>query len=432
MAAGYLAAGKASDVATFELLVRRLPEHRNFLITAGLQQAVEFLCGLHFEADELDYLRTLPQFAGLDEQFFTFLQNLRFSGDLFAVPEGTPVFPNEPLAIVRAPLVEAQLVETFLLATIAFQTTIASKAARCAIAAKGRHVVEFGSRRAHSPDAAVYAARAAYIGGCDATSNAEAGMLFDVPVSGTAAHSWVMSFASEQQAFAELQRLLGPQTVYLLDTYDTLNAVSLVTHLGQPLWGVRIDSGDLAGLTRQVRAKLDAAGLHDAKIMLTGDLDEHRIGEMLSSGVPVDVFGVGTQLATSADAPALSAVYKLVELRSNGTVHYTAKFSGEKTTLPAAKQVYRYADHDEVTLHSECNSQFSGRPLLQPVIASGRLIEPLPSPSVARRRAAELIAQLPPELLALDRNSAYDVRINPRLIELGESVRAEHRPGRQP
>src|SRR3954447_3170643 len=208
MAAGYFAAGKTNEVATFELTTRRLPHGRNFLLAAGLQQAVEYVLNLRFEKDEIDYLRSLPHFQNSSPEFFRFLSDLRFTGDLFAVPEGTPVFSNEPIAIVRAPIVEAQLVETYLLSTFVFQTMVASKAARCVLAGEGRPIVEFGSRRAHSPGAGVLAGRAAFIGGCGGTSNTEAGMRFGIPVFGTAAHSWTMAFRDEEQSFRALQDLL--------------------------------------------------------------------------------------------------------------------------------------------------------------------------------------------------------------------------------
>ena len=214
MAAGYFAAGKTEDVATFELSVRRLPAQRNFLIAAGLAQAIEYLNDLRFQSDDVEYLRSLTQFRNTPPEFFDYLRKLRFTGDVFAIPEGTPVFANEPLIIIRAPIVQAQLVETYLLSTFAFQTSVASKAARCAIAAQGRSVVEFGSRRAHGPAAGVLAARAAYIGGCVGTSNTEAGKRFGIPVSGTAAHSWTMAFGDEREAFVALQKLLGENTVF--------------------------------------------------------------------------------------------------------------------------------------------------------------------------------------------------------------------------
>ncbi len=233
MGAGYFANGKANDTATFEVLVRRLPKHRNFLLASGLQQAVEYLFDLKFRKEEVDYLRSLSQFRNAPPEYFDYLQKLRFTGDLFAMPEGTPLFPSEPMAIVRGPLIEAQLVETYLLSTLAFQTSIASKAARCVIASGNRAIIEFGSRRAHSPGAGVLAGRAAYIGGCIGTSNTEAGMRFGIPVFGTAAHSWTMAFPDEREAFKRLQQLLGESTVFLIDTYDTLEGARLAAEIGR-------------------------------------------------------------------------------------------------------------------------------------------------------------------------------------------------------
>lgn len=426
MAAGYFTAGKVNDIATFELSVRRLPEARNYLIAAGLEQAIEYLRDFQFKPEELDYLKSLPQFRYVSPDFFTFLKNLRFTGDLFALPEGTPVFANEPLAVVRAPLIEAQIVETYLISMFAFQTTIASKAARCVQAAQGRMVVEFGSRRAHSPSAGVLAGRAAYIAGCAGTSNAEAGMRYGIPVFGTAAHSWTMAFHDEEEAFRSLQKLLGESTVFLIDTYDTLEAARLTTRLGRPLWGVRLDSGDIVHLSREVRKILDKAGLQDARIFATNDLDEYRLAEFALAGAPLDAYGVGTQLATSADAPSLSAVYKLVELQHDGHIHYTAKFSDDKQTLPGAKQIYRYPDHDMVALYSECNSDQIGEPLLRPALLQGDLLEKLPTLKESQAHARKSIAKLPERLHSLQPcRLPYKVDISSNLLALAENRRQE-------
>ena len=422
MAAGYFAAGKTKEVATFELTTRRLPHGRNFLLAAGLQQAVEYLSNLRFERDEVDYLRSLPHFRNSPPEFFQFLLDLRFTGDLFALPEGTPVFANEPLAIVRAPLVEAQLVETYLLSTFAFQTTIASKAVRCVAAAEGRSVVEFGSRRAHSPEAGVLAGRAAYVAGCSGTSNTQSGMKFGIPVFGTAAHSWTMSFPSEKESFVQLQKLLGDATVFLIDTYDTSQGAHLAASLGQPCWGVRLDSGDLISLSGEVRRILDNAGLQEAKIFATNDLDEYRVADLLHAGAPIDAFGIGTQLATSADAPTLSAVYKLVELKHDDAVMYAAKFSADKSTLPGAKQVYRYPDHDLIALGTECGG-LKGEPLIRPVLINGEPVEALPGTPKIRAHSQAAVAALPKELLSLDEVPPYRVEVSSRLTELARQVR---------
>jgi len=399
MAAGYFEAGKTAERGTFELFVRHLPHNRNFMLAAGLQQAVDYLLNLRFRPEEISYLRSLPHFAHTSLAFFDMLAELRFTGDLFAVPEGTPLFAGEPFLTLRAPIVEAQIPETYLLSTIGFQTMIATKAARVVRAARGRSVVEFGTRRAHSPGAGVLAGRAAYIGGCEGTSNTESGRRFDVPVFGTCAHSWVMSFTHEREAFAQLQKLLGESTVYLIDTYDTIEGARRAVELGRPLWGVRLDSGNLVELAPAVRKILDDAGLTDAKIMATGDLSEHKIHELVAAGAPIDSFGVGTELATSADAASLGVVYKLVELEHAGHRRYTLKLSSDKRTLPGAKQIFRYADHDVLSRASECPSCPKGaepaEALLHPVIIGGRLVEPLPSAAQARSYAAERLARLP-------------------------------------
>jgi nicotinate phosphoribosyltransferase len=425
MAAGYFRSGMTEELATFEVSVRRLPPTRNFLIAAGLEQAIEYLSNLQFRPEEIEFLRSLAQFRNAPPEFFDYLPKLRFTGDLFAIREGTPVFANEPIAIIRAPLIEAQLVETYLLSTFAFQTTVASKAARCVLAADGRPVVEFGSRRAHSPAAAVLAARAAYLGGCTGTSNTEAGMRFGIPLFGTAAHSWTMAFGDEEESFRALQELLGDGTVFLIDTYDTLEGARLAARIGRPLWGVRLDSGDLISLSRQVRRILDDAGLYDAKIFATNDLDEHRVAELLAAGAPIDGFGIGTQLATSADAPALSAVYKVVELKKDNIQRYAAKFSDDKITVPGAKQIYRNQDCDLVALYSQCSSDFRGQPLVRPVISKGQLVEPVTPIAKIREHAKSAIAALPKELYSLEKSVPYEVQFSPRLIELAESIRLE-------
>lgn len=427
MAAGYFEAGKTAERATFELFVRKLPQHRNFVLAAGLQQAVEYLLDLRFSPEEIDYLRGLPQFARTRPEFFDLLAGLRFTGDLFAVPEGTPLFPNEPFLTLRAPLLEAQIPETYLLSTLGFQSMIATKAARVVKAALGRGVVEFGTRRAHSPEAGVLAGRAAYIGGCEGTSNTETGIRFDVPVFGTCAHSWIMSFPHERMAFEQLQKLLGESTVYLIDTYDTLEGARRAAELGRPLWGVRLDSGNPVELAPAVRKILDDAGLSDAKIMVTGDLNEHKIHELIAAQAPIDSFGVGTELATSADAPTLGVVYKLVELDQSGNRRYTLKLSEDKHTLPGAKQIFRYADHDVLARASECPSCPPGaapaEALLRPVILGGQLLEPLPSAAEARAHAAECLARLPSTAQSLfEAHDGWRVEISTELECLYQRV----------
>lgn len=387
MAAGYFAAAKHHDLATFELFVRRMPPNREYLIAAGLQQAADYLAGLAFESSELAWLSGLPQFARAPQGFFDHLAALRFTGDLWAMPEGTVFFPNEPVLTVRAPLIEAQLVETYLLATLGFQSMIASKAARLVTLAQGRPVVEFGTRRAHGPEAGLLAGRAAFIGGCAGTSNVDTGFRFGVPVYGTCAHSWILTFEKEQEAFARMQALLGEQCVQLIDTYDTLEGARQAAALGAPLAAVRLDSGDPIELSKGVRAILDEAGLTGTKIMVTGDLDEEKIQAIIDARAPIDSFGVGTHLAVSADAPSFNAVYKLVEHDANGVIRRPSKRSPGKQTIGGAKQVFRYDDRDVIGRMDECPSG-DPRALLQPVFSQGELVAPLPSAHQAREHAA--------------------------------------------
>lgn len=427
MSAGYFQAGKSDEKATFELAIRRLPPTRNFVIAAGLAQVVEYLLELRFTGEEIDYLRRLPQFAHTSPGFFEKLRELRFRGDLFALPEGTPVFAGEPVLNVCAPLIEAQIPETYLLSTIGYQSLVATKAARIVETAGGRSVVEFGTRRAHSPQAGVLAGRAGYIGGCIGTSNTLAGYRFRIPVYGTAAHSWVQSFPEEAAAFEQLQKLLGESTIYIVDTYDTLEGTRKAAALGKPLWGIRLDSGDLAELSRAARAILDEAGLKEAKIMASGDLNEYKISKLVEAGAPIDSFGVGTELVTSADAPNMGAVYKLVELDVDGVRRYAAKFSEDKVTLPGAKQVFRFSDHDEIACAWERPNRTaergSGEALLRPVLLGGKLVKPLPDAKAARDRASESLKKLPEACRRLHDPEPYRIEYSRELLALAEKAR---------
>ena len=394
MAAGYFAAGKHEEIGTFEFTVRTLPRNRDFVLTAGLHRAIDYLLNLRFQPDETAYLRGLPNFRNAPAGFWDYLAAFRFTGDVFAVPEGTVIYEGQPILNLRAPLIEGQIPETYLLSCITFETLIASKAARVVHAAQGRDVVEFGTRRAHTPEAGVLGARAAWIGGCAGTSNTLAGFRYGIPVMGTAAHSWVMAFESETDAFGELQSLLGDQTVQLLDTYDTPEAARTVARMGGPLWGVRIDSGDFIGLSKQVRTILDTAGMTGAKIMASGDLDETKIADLVRAGAPIDAFGVGTELAVSGDAPSMGAIYKLVEIEGvDGTTRFTAKHSPGKSTLAGAKQLFRYPEYDLLGLHHECAR--GAEAMLKPCIVGGKPVSPMPALESIRGRAAAGVAQWP-------------------------------------
>jgi nicotinate phosphoribosyltransferase len=427
MSAGYFESGKASEVATFELFFRHLPRYRNFVLAAGLEQVVEYLGKLRFTDEEISYLRSLPQFQRVSPGFFDALRELRFTGDVFAMPEGTPVFAGEPLLTVRAPLMEAQIAETYLLATVGFQSLIATKAARMVEVAGGRAVVDFGTRRAHSPEAGVLAGRASYIGGCVGSSNTETGFRYGIPVFGTAAHSWIQAFPTEREAYQRLQNLLGDATVYLIDTYNTIEGAKLAVSLGRPLWGVRLDSGNLVELSRSVRKILDDAGMRDVKIMATSDLNEYKILEFAAAHAPIDAFGVGTDLATSADSPNIGVVYKLVELGGR----FTAKFSEDKHTLPGAKQVFRFDDHDTIACSWEClgcgPGESEARALLRPILLGGKLVEPLPQVSATREYAAASIKRLPTAIRSLfDTDQHYRVEHSGELTALYERVQNEN------
>lgn len=392
MSAGYFGEGMTGAVATFEMFVRRYPYNRDRLLFCGVPQAIEYLENLRFTDDQIAYLRKLPQLANADPGFWDYLAKFRFTGDVDAMQEGTLFFIDEPVMRVRAPIIEAQILETCLLALLSFESLIASKAIRVVEAAQGRPVIEFGTRRAHSPEAGVLAGRAAYVAGCAGTSNVECGFRYGVPVYGTSAHSWVMAFPNETKSYRALQRLLGDQTVYLVDTYDTVEGVRRAASIGPPLWGVRLDSGDTVALSKEVRKVLDEGGFPNSKIMASGDLNEVKMKQMLDAGAQIDVFGVGTELATSSDSPNLSAVYKLVEIEHAHERRFTMKGSTGKQTAPGAKQVYRYAGHDEITLASE--SREGAEALLKPLFREGKLVNAVEPIADARARAVHNLATI--------------------------------------
>jgi nicotinate phosphoribosyltransferase len=417
------------DTAAFELFVRKLPPSRNFLMAAGLEQALEFLEQLHFEEEELAWLDKSGLFRG---DFLDRLRALRFTGDVYAMPEGTVFFPNEPILRVVAPMPEAQLVESRLLNLVHFQTAVASKAARSALVAPGKLLVDFGLRRAHGAEAGLLAARASYIAGFSGTATVLAAPLFGVPIFGTMAHSFVQAHDDEAAAFERFASACPSGTVFLIDTYDTEAAARKVVALAPRLKeigiatrGVRLDSGDLAALSRSVRRILDDAGLKQATIFASGNLDEYRLRELLAAGSPIDGFGVGTALVTSSDAPFLDAVYKLQE--------YTGiprrKRSAGKATWPGRKQVHRdlrddgTLAHDAVTLETE---EAPGAKLLHLVMRGGKRLAASPSTSEIRSRATRELATLPPGLRGLEQAAEpYRVDISQALRELAAQVDAK-------
>jgi len=416
--------GGMTDVAVFELFVRRLPPTRSFLLAAGLEQALDFLEQLAFTPDELEWLSRQP---GFEPRFVQWLGRLRFTGDVDAMPEGTVFFPDEPILRVVAPLPEAQLVETRVLALLHFATSVASKAARCVLAAPGKALVDFGLRRAHGAEAGLLAARACYLAGFSGSATALAGQRFGVPTFGTMAHSFVQAHESETAAFLAFARGHPASTTLLIDTYDTEAAaakvVALVPRLrreGIEVQAVRIDSGDLAEHARRVRRILDAGGCSHVRIFASGGLDEYALAPLAAA--PIDGFGVGTAVVTSSDLPSLDCAYKLQEYAGVAR----RKRSEGKATWPGRKQVYRHCDadgrlaRDVLALESEAAT---GESLLQPVLRAGRRLAPSPALADVRAHAARELARLPEALRALRASGpAYEVVVTPALRALADDV----------
>lgn len=411
MAAGYFEQ-KMHDIATFELSIRSLPKNRSYLVVAGLEQVLHYLTHITFSPEIIQFLKELPIFNHVSQKFFEYLKNFTFSGDVYAMPEGTIAFANEPILRVTAPIIETQIVETYLLSMINFQTLIATKASRVVSAAQGRDVIDFGTRRAHGPQAGVLAARSCFIGGCKGTSNVFAAYELGIPAVGTIAHSWVMAFENEQDAFYKFHEIFPDNTILLIDTYDTLAGARHAAMIGKKLKGVRIDSGNLSELSKTVRRILDTEGLQHVKIVASGDLNEDRIDDLLKNGAPIDSFGVGTEMATSKDAPALGGIYKLVEQEHHGKVIPRMKFSEDKLTYPCKKQVYRIVDEtgnfveDVIGLEVE---NMQGTPLLVPVIKGGKICYDLPAIQEIQHATSNNLAQLPEPFKRLTDAETYPV-----------------------
>lgn len=429
MLEAYLARGMTAP-ATFEFFVRRLPEQRGFLLAAGLEQALDFLHGLRFDAAELAFLRDRRLFSA---RTLAYLENFAFSGDVDAMREGSVFFANEPVLRVTAPLPEAQLVESRLINLLHFQTLVASKAARCVLAAPGRRLVDFGLRRAHGAEAAVLAARASFLAGFDGTATVLAEPLFGIPTFGTMAHAFVQAHDSEVEAFAHFAAAHRGPLVLLIDTYDTEEGARRVCALadrlreqGRHVDAVRLDSGDLARLAVRVRAILDAAGHREIGIFASNSLDEYALADLCAAGAPIDGFGIGTRLVVAADAPALDCVYKLQEYAGRPR----RKRSTGKPTLPGRKQVFRERDAngrfhaDVIGLESD---PLPGQPLLAPVMRGGRRCCPSPPLVDVREYAAAQLARLPESLRMLTRPAAYPVRVAASLEALAREVDAVFR-----
>jgi len=416
---------KRFQPATFDLFVRRLPENRGYLLFAGLEQILQFLETVRFTEKHLPYLKQ----RGFSGKFLDYLSSFKFTGDVWAMPEGTVAFPCEPIVRVTAPIIEAQLIETFLLNTINLQTMIATKASRVVHAASGRSVVEFGLRRVHGIDAGMKVARCSYIAGCQGTSNVLAGFEYGIPVFGTMAHSFIMSFEKEIDAFRAFAQTFPDKSTLLIDTYNDLagaeKAALIAKELetkGCKLGGVRLDSGDMAETSKKVRALLDSKGLGYVKIFASGDLDEYRVAELIAKGARIDSFGVGTRMGTSADKPYIDVIYKLSETQNaKGKFSPIMKLSEGKNTLPGRKQVFRFRDKqgnykkDLIALDEE---KVNAEPLLVRVMEKGTTVHNLPTLKEIRLRASENLSSLPAKHKQLTSPPEYTVELSKALEDL--------------
>lgn len=454
MSYNYFKQGNKDEYVYFDMYYRKNPDNGGFSIFAGLQQLIECIEHLHFSEGDIKHLRSLNKF---DEEFFDYLRDFHFTGSIYAVKEGTPVFPNEPLITIRAKFIEAQLIETLLLVTVNHQSLIATKANRIVREAKGRPVLEFGARRAQGYDSATYGARAAYIGGVAGTATVSAGMMFNIPVVGTMAHSFVQSFESEFEAFKAYALTYPDDCVLLVDTYDTLksgvpNAIKVANEvlapLGKKLKGIRLDSGDIAYLSKRARVMLDVAGLVDAKITASNSLDEYLIRSLLDQGAQLDSFGVGENLIVSRSAPVFGGVYKLVALEKNGKIIPKIKISEntEKITNPGYKKVYRLfenetgkaigdviAFHDEeissshdLTIYHQSNiwkfktiaaNTYSVEELQVPVFINGKRVYPEYTVEEIREYSNQQKARLWDEVFRLEYPHDYYVDLTKKLLD---------------
>jgi nicotinate phosphoribosyltransferase len=414
------------DTATFSLYIRDIRSTRNFFVAAGLEDALDELADFHFSKEEIEYLNSTGIFA---DDFLFYLSELRFSGNIHAMPEGTIFFANEPILEVTAPIIEAQLMETFLLNTTGFQSMIASKAARCVHTADGRPLLDFSLRRTHGRDAGLKVARSTFISGFAATSNVLAGKIYGIPISGTMAHSYVSAFDNELDAFIAYADTFPDHSIFLIDTYDSVegarHAAAVAKEMqkrGHTLIGVRLDSGDMVSLSREVRRIFDAAGLYDVKIFASSGFDEFKIAKVISEGAAIDAFGVGTKVGVSADAPFVDVVYKMVRFKGRDV----KKLSPGKVTLAGEKQVFRKSDpdgsylEDIIGLRDEIIAE--GKPLLEKVMENGNLLRSHPQLQMLQERFKENFAALDDGYKSIQDHKAYPVKLSTRLQNLQERI----------
>lgn len=457
MSNAYFNEGIKDKIVYFDMFFRKVPENGGFAIMAGLEQVIEYINGLTFEAEDVDYLRRLNIFS---EEFLNYLQNFKFSGSIYAVPEGTPIFPNEPIITVKAPIIEAQLVETMILLTVNHQSLIATKANRIVRAADGRVVLEFGARRAQGYDGSIYGARAAFIGGVHGTATTITGQMFDIPVSGTMAHSWVQLFDSEFEAFKTYAQNYPDSCTLLVDTYSVLgsgvlNAIKVAKEILEPmgkrLSGIRLDSGDIAYLSIKARKMLDEAGLTDCKIVASNSLDEYTITSLLNQGAKIDAFGVGERLVTSKSEPVFGGVYKLVAIEDTGKVIPRIKLSenAEKVSNPGYKKLYRLFDKDTdkaladvITLADEVIDDehsykifdpvhtwkkktiknFYAKELQVTVFENGKLVYNSPSLKEIREYSINEVRKLWDEILRFENPHTYYVDLSKKLWVMKDTL----------
>ncbi len=456
MANGYFMDNKVDQIAIFDVFFRSIPDQGGFAVFAGLEQVIEYIRHLSFSDEEIVYLRNKKVF---DESFLNYLKHFKFTSDIFAMEEGTPIFPHEPIMIVRGPIIECQLIETMILLTINHQSLIATKASRIVHAAQGRAVLEFGARRAHGYDASIFGARAAYIAGAIGSSNTYVDFKYRIPAIGTMAHSYIQSYDSEYDAFKAYANTYPNNTVLLVDTYNTLkegipNAIKIHQEILEPkgyrLKGIRLDSGDLTYLTKEARKMLDAHGLNDVKITVSNSLDEYLIKELIHQGAQIDAFGVGERLVTARSESVFGGVFKLSAIEVQGELIPKIKISEniQKTTTPGFKQVYRFYDEfgmaeaDVMTLHDEVIAKdqpyhlfdplfpwkskviekFTAVPLLKPIFKKGKLVYKLPTLDKIRAYAKQEHDRLWPEVLRLEHPHEYYVDLSQNLWDLKQDM----------
>ena len=415
---------EAEDIAVFELFVRKLPKNRNYLIFAGLEQVIHYLQNAKFTKKTIDFLRKKEVFKNIDDSFFdTYLPNFKFNLDVWAMKEGNFFFPNEPIMRIQGPMFHAQLVETYVLNVINYQTLVASKASRIRNIAQNKILLEFGTRRSHSPLAGVYAARASYIAGFNGSSNVIADFELGINSSGTMAHSFVQRFDNEMESFDVYANIYGDNSILLIDTYDTEQAAKKISKYKNTIKAVRIDSGDLIEHAKKVRKILDKNGCEKVQIVASSDLNEYKIKKILDSNAPIDAFGIGTELATSRDEPTITGVYKLIEYNNQPKI----KISEDKLTYPGKKQIYRiYTKQgefkDDILLLENEPEPSNSEALLIPVMKKGSLITELPNLNNIQQYYFKNIEKLPHKFKELEENQIFKVRISKNLSELANSL----------